>query len=156
LDELEYGSEPRSGMSPSAAVWVFAGLFVLLAAGGVAFLVLQPKPSPPPPEIAGDPLLARGREIYLKNCATCHGESGRGDGPVAKDLKGPGPGNLTAPSTWKRGERPQAVIKVIADGSPDTAMPSWEPALKEDGVRAVAAYVYYLAQRPIPELLRTP
>ena len=39
---------------------------------------------PPPPEVAADPLLVRGREIYLDRCASCHGPSGRGDGPLCQ------------------------------------------------------------------------
>lgn len=31
--------------------------------------------------------LARGREIWTKDCASCHGDQGRGDGPAVKDLE---------------------------------------------------------------------
>lgn len=31
--------------------------------------------------------LARGRIIYQKNCLSCHGETGKGDGPAAQDQK---------------------------------------------------------------------
>ena len=119
-------------------------------------MLLLPEPSPPPPEVAKDPLLVQGREIYFRNCATCHGELGRGDGPNAKNLKGRGPGNLTKPSSWRRGDRPEAVLHVIAEGSEGTSMPGWRFALKPDGLRAVSAYVYYLAGRPTPEALRSP
>src|SRR6202050_153540 len=37
--------------------------------------------------------VARGREIYTENCASCHGLSGEGDGPVARVLTTP-PANL--------------------------------------------------------------
>ena len=33
--------------------------------------------------------LAQGREIYKANCAGCHGESGKGDGPGAGVFKPP-------------------------------------------------------------------
>ena len=29
----------------------------------------------------------RGRELYLRHCATCHGNDADGRGPVAEDLK---------------------------------------------------------------------
>jgi high-affinity iron transporter len=34
-------------------------------------------------------MVARGREIYQTNCAACHGEGGKGDGPGAGVLKPP-------------------------------------------------------------------
>ena len=36
----------------------------------------------------------RGKAIYTAECASCHGSSGRGDGPAAKDLK-QSPGDMT-------------------------------------------------------------
>ena len=48
------------------------------------------------------------------------------------------------------------VLKVIAQGSEGTSMPGWELALKPDGLRAVTAYVFYLARRPVPDALRGP
>jgi mono/diheme cytochrome c family protein len=39
--------------------------------------------------------IAVGAELYSQHCAGCHGQRGRGDGPVAKDLQPPPP-DLTA------------------------------------------------------------
>ena len=43
------------------------------------------------------PSLADGRTLYLENCAQCHGESGRGDGPGRESMnpKTPPPANFT-------------------------------------------------------------
>ena len=38
--------------------------------------------------------IGRGQTVYAAECLSCHGSSGKGDGPAAKDLK-EDPGNLT-------------------------------------------------------------
>ena len=38
--------------------------------------------------------IGRGKAIYTAECASCHGNSGRGDGPSAKDLE-KSPGDMT-------------------------------------------------------------
>jgi copper transport protein len=40
--------------------------------------------------------VATGRELYVEHCATCHGDAGEGDGPIAGTLQRP-PADLTAP-----------------------------------------------------------
>ena len=37
---------------------------------------------------ATDATLARGAQLYTRDCAACHGEQGRGDGPAGSDLPG--------------------------------------------------------------------
>ncbi|MGZ3414745.1 MAG: hypothetical protein ACXWNX_14200, partial [Isosphaeraceae bacterium] len=60
----------------AAARWVFLGMLGLMIAGVLAYFMLSSSPAPPPPEVAGDPLLLEGRSIYLARCATCHGQEG--------------------------------------------------------------------------------
>ncbi len=42
-------------------------------------------------------VLAKGKAAFMDNCAQCHGESGRGDGPMSGMLKEP-PADLTNPT----------------------------------------------------------
>ena len=53
-----------------------------------------------------------GEEIFMKYCAACHGESGRGDGPVAAGLATTVP-DLTAISRHYGGF-PTQVVRDIA------------------------------------------
>jgi cytochrome c oxidase cbb3-type subunit 3 len=134
---------------------IFLGMLGLLLGGFLAFQMLSKPVGPPPPEVAKDPLLVQGRAIYLARCATCHGNEGRGDGPIAGSLLGPPVGNLTD-DHWKHGDQPAEVLKVIGAGAPDTRMQGWGDVLDAAELRAAAAYVYYLAKRPVPEELRKP
>jgi len=127
----------------------------LLVGGFVAFRMLSQAIGPPPPEIAQDALLTRGRAIYLARCVACHGNDGRGDGPLAANLIGPSVGNLTD-NEWKHGDRPEQVLEVIEKGVPNTRMDGWGRVLDPPELKAVAAYVYFLAKRPVAEELRKP
>jgi mono/diheme cytochrome c family protein len=65
--------------------------------------------------------LQRGAEIYRQQCAVCHGEQGRGDGPAASGLKAK-PANfldLKHSSIYGPGEK----FWIIGNGSGATGMP---------------------------------
>ena len=93
----------------------------------------EPLPSRPPS-------LARGAAVYREQCVACHGETGRGDGPKAKSLKGPPPGNLADPALMG-GTSLLEIYRKIAIGVPGTAMPEFSDDLSEEDRWAVAAYV---------------
>lgn len=81
-----------------------------------------------------------GQAVFSANCATCHGESGAGDGPAAVGLEPP-PANLSD-GTWVTGDGSiEAIVNTIENGSPGTAMIGWEGTLTEAQVEAVARYV---------------
>jgi mono/diheme cytochrome c family protein len=128
----------------------FAALGILAV---LAFYSLKGPGAPTPEQIAADPLLAQGYAIYNERCLACHGQTGKGDGPTAPNLQGPPPGDLTD-QTWKHGDSVEALGRVLAEGIPGTAMPAWKNLLEPQDLRAVAAYVYTLSGRPVPDALR--
>lgn len=144
-----------TGIDPAVSRLVFLAMLGVMAGGFVAFRMLSRPIGPAPPEVAKDALLSQGREIYLARCVACHGNDGRGDGPVAANLIGPPVGNLTD-SEWKHGDRPEQVTAVIGQGVPNTRMDGWARVLDPPEIKAVAAYVYYLAKQPVPAELHRP
>lgn len=139
--------------APKAARWIGPGMAGLLLAALAGYRLLDSPAEPPPPAIADDPTLVRGREIFLERCVSCHGPAGRGDGPLAKGLTGPPPRDL-AGEPWKHGDRPEQVLNVLENGVRDSQMPAWSGTYGPDDLKAVAAYVYHLADRPVPAALR--
>ena len=104
---------------------------ITAAAGGPR--VIEPLPARPPS-------LKRGAVVFRERCAACHGESGRGDGPKAKTLKGPPPANLTD-RTLMGDMSLLDIFRRIAIGTPGTAMPEFAEDLAAEDRWAVAAYV---------------
>ena len=147
--------EAPFGIDPVASRRIFLGMLAMVAGAVLAYTLSRKPAGPPPAAIAGDPLLVRGRTIYQARCLSCHGEAGRGDGPTAKSLLGPPVGDFTD-ATWKHGDRPEQVVGVVARGVDKTAMSAWGGVLDDPDLRAVSAYVYYLAGRPVPAELRAP
>lgn len=147
--------EPGPAQSTDAGIpwWIIVGMILISIGGGIMFLVLREPIPPAPPEVAQDPLLNQGRTIFLSRCIPCHGMSGRGDGPIAKNIAGPPPGNLTD-NEWKHGDQPDQVLRVIAEGVRNSQMNAWDRVLDPPDLRAVTAYVYYLAGRKVPDALR--
>ena len=56
-----------------------------------------------------------GQMLYIENCASCHGVTGRGDGPSANDLMTP-PADLTKLAARRDGIWPMLEVMSIIDG----------------------------------------
>lgn len=80
-----------------------------------------------------------GRNLFLNNCAGCHGSDGRG---------APGFPNLTD-KDWLWGGDPQTVLTSIRDGRTGV-MPAWQSVLGDNGVLDVVGYVMTLSGRSSP------
>lgn len=117
-----------------------------------AFAERQPQAGivPPPPPPPNAELLARGKEVYAQmQCASCHGESGRGDGPSALTLVDDW-GNPIRPNDFTRGiykggSRDEDIYLRFRTGMTGTPMPSYEGLLKDEDIYAVVRYVKSLA-----------
>lgn len=83
--------------------------------------------------------VARGKTLFVRNCAGCHGPEGGGDG---YRLLGPDPANLTSPSASRKSD--VELLKTIHNGKPN--MPAWKGNLSESQGRDVLAYVRTLAK----------
>jgi len=101
------------------------------AAGGPK--VLEALPSNPPS-------LARGAVVFHERCAACHGESGKGNGPKAKSVKGPPPADLTDPTVMS-GTTMLEIFRRVSIGVPGTSMPEFAEDVSEQDRWAVSAYV---------------
>jgi cbb3-type cytochrome c oxidase subunit III len=84
-----------------------------------AFQASQPA-APTNPVQADAASVAAGRKLFMSNCASCHGETGQGDGRAGKQLNPP-PANLTD-ATWLHGSTDGEIFVVIRDGVKDTGM----------------------------------
>ncbi|MGH7699839.1 MAG: c-type cytochrome, partial [Gemmatimonadales bacterium] len=89
---------------------------------------------------------AQGRAVYEKWCATCHGETGTGDGPAGRYML-PRPRDFAQAFYQVRstasGELPTDadLMRAIDDGLPGTAMPGWRTRLSAEDRRAVLVYI---------------
>ena len=88
------------------------------------------------------PTLARGAELYQTNCASCHGVTGRGDGPAGTSLN-PQPADLTDSHTLSD-RSPLDFYRRVTIGVAGTAMPAFETRLSADDRWAAAVYATLL------------
>ena len=97
-----------------------------------------------------------GRYEYLNSCASCHGTTGKGDGPVVKSLIKP-PTDLTETSETNSGVFPFARIYDVIDGRFELAthgtrdMPVWGEIYKRSWAQGQNGTLPYLASKEVVE-----
>jgi len=111
---------------------ILAGLIAVLAIGGSLLADAAGK---------GDP--AKGKEKYNQICASCHGPSGKGDGPAAAALD-PKPRNLSDPK-YVSTLSDEQIFKTVKEGGAAVGksplMPAWGSVLSDSDIWNVIAYL---------------
>lgn len=81
-----------------------------------------------------------GQRLYLQNCSLCHGSDARGQRGFP---------NLTD-NDWLYGGTPEKIKETLLYGR-KAAMPGWEAALGDQGIKEMTAYVLQLSGRTVNE-----
>jgi mono/diheme cytochrome c family protein len=115
--------------------------------------------SPRPSDLSAR--VAQGAELWKKmQCAQCHGERGKGDGPSAPTLRDDWKNPIRATDVtykwqFRNGHEPEDVYRTFIGGLNGTPMPSYGDTLTEEKDRwALVAYVLSLSppKRPVLHL----
>jgi len=115
--------------------WLASGVLISSAAGGSRSVQAQSKPIA---SSAAKVDTSSGAQLFLRDCAHCHGQTGDGNSPVRATLH-PRPLDLTQFQVTNA-----FVLQVLHNGVPGSDMPAWH-ASAENELRAEAAYTTRLA-----------
>lgn len=126
---------------------IFVFLFILASISACRGLASEPiivSTIQPRPTIDASNPENLGEAVFTARCASCHGDTGLGDGAVALEA-GLNPPNFTLASTSAEQSLAQW-INTIRFGRLENMMPPWENSLSEEEIEAVAEYTYTLWQ----------
>lgn len=93
---------------------------------------------PMPKNLKGN--VQAGQAFYMKNCFTCHGVKGDGNGPRSYFIA-PRPRNFTSEQSRQTYNRP-VLFGAISNGKRGTVMPAWGKVLSEQQIADVAEFVF--------------
>ena len=94
------------------------------------------------------PTVDWGRDLYMSYCVSCHGWTGKGDGPAGLALKSP-PADLTQLSARNGGEFPTAQVKKYIEGEEpiqahgSRKMPVWGKVFRRESTGSEARMQYF-------------
>jgi mono/diheme cytochrome c family protein len=97
----------------------------------------------PVERVSSDDARGRGRALFRKKCALCHGERADGNGARREGLSGK-PINFHN-KEWRASTTPRRVFEVLSEGKRGTSMPAW-PTLSSEQKWDVVAYVLSVAE----------
>ena len=93
--------------------------------------------------------VASGKVLYEKNCAACHGTSGKGDGPAAASMK-PKPRDL-ADENYMKTLSDSYLLEIITYGGASVdkspLMPGWGNVMDQKEIIDIIAYLRKLSKK---------
>jgi mono/diheme cytochrome c family protein len=96
-------------------------LLVVAASGVIPIALAAYGPQALKNPVAADARsIAAGKQVFDKQCASCHGDHGKGDGPMGEELN-PRPADLSD-ADWKHGSTDGDIFTVVHDGVKNTGM----------------------------------
>jgi mono/diheme cytochrome c family protein len=119
---------------------ILLGMFSLITLS--SFLFQEVWKAPASADAKKNPLtadaetLAAGKATYVKECQSCHGKGGKGDGPSAAQLDKPA-GNFTTAAT--QGQSDGALYWKVSEGK--KPMPSFKKKLNETQIWQSVVYI---------------
>ncbi len=99
--------------------------------------------------------IASGAEIYVRaECAKCHGEGGRGNGPSASEQQDEWenriwPADLTQPWALRGGSTAADIYRTVTTGVNGTPMPSFSDAWTHEDLGHLANYIVSIGRAPV-------
>ncbi len=125
---------------------------IVLLALGVSSLLVSCRDAAAPPT---------GQGLYLQHCASCHGESGDGTGPLAESLRR-APSDLRLIAQQNNGQFDEAYVMSMIDGRRTVAehgprdMPVWGAVFEEkERPGKYPAYISLLHSRALTDYLHS-
>lgn len=116
----------------------------LLAAGLSVLCLMSSSITPSASAQAYPPDRARGKAVYEHHCRTCHGPTGRGDGPGAASLKIP-PANFHKFQSFLKSD--EELLQTIEHGVVFSPMHAWRGQLTDGEMQDVVIYIRLLSEQ---------
>ena len=138
-----------AGVTNGKFVALAGGLSLVLATAVYAGQAKPPAPAAKPAMAAPKATpesIANGETLFKRQCQTCHGATGMGDGPAAKMLKGKLP-NLTDKTVMAK-IKDEDIHEAIENGLKTEVgnMPAFKAKLKPEEIQDVMNFVHSLAK----------